>query len=302
MWDILRLAFYRFAAGGWLPARWFEPGLPALQARSARTGHLKLEVVSHCWNYSHFLVYQLSSLVLFPPRNLSVTMTVFYSDEDTRTRDLLAFFSEQQVPGVTWNWQPIAKEELFRRGIGRNRAALATQADWVWFTDCDLMFREGCLDSLAEVLQGRTEALLFPEEERTTDLLADDNPMLQAGNQQPRVLDIDDSTFTSRKISKATGPLQIAHGDVCRAVGYCRRISLYQQPAESFAKCHEDRAFRWLLRSPGVPVQVPGVYRIRHVAKGRYSGSEARSRFRTWLRVWQSRWRDWKGQKASSDH
>lgn len=302
MWDMLRLAFYRFAAGGWLPARWFEPGLPALQARSARTGHLKLEVVSHCWNYSHFLVYQLSSLVLFPPRNLSVTMTVFYSDEDSRTRNLLAFFSEQQVPGVTWNWQPIAKEELFRRGIGRNRAALATQADWVWFTDCDLMFRKGCLDSLADVLQGRTEALLFPEEERTTDLLADDNPMLQAGNQQPRVLDIDDSTFTSRNISKATGPLQIAHGDVCRAVGYCRGISLYQQPVESFAKCHEDRAFRWLLRSPGVPVQVPGVYRIRHVAKGRYSGSEARSRFRTWLRVWQSRWRDWKGQKASSDH
>ena len=299
MWNLIRLAFFRFAAGGWIPAGWFEPNLPAESERAARTGHLTLEVVSHCWNYSHFLVYQLSSLVLFPPNKLDVTMTVFYSPEDTRTEALLAFFGRHAGPGVSWNWQPIPKQELFRRGIGRNRAALATKADWVWFTDCDLMFREGCLDSLADVLQGRRDALLFPREERTTDLLAEDNPMLKAGSAGPQVLDIDVTSFTTRAIAKATGPLQIAHGDVCRAVGYCRNISLYQQPVESFAKCHEDRAFRWLLRSQGQPINVPAVYRIRHIAKGRYAGSETRSRFRTWLRVWQSRWRDWKQGKAS---
>ena len=292
MWNLIQLAFFRFAAGGWIPPAWFEPDLPPESERTVRTGHLNLEVVSHCWNYSHFLVYQLSSLVLFPPRKLDVTMTVFYSPEDTRTEELLAFFGKQEIPGVTWNWQPIPRQELFRRGIGRNRAALATKADWVWFTDCDLMFREGCLDSLAEVLQGRRDALLFPQEEHTTDLLAENNPMLKAGSAGPQVLDIDTSSFTTRTITKATGPLQIAHGDVCRAVGYCRKIGLYQQPVESFAKCHEDRAFRWLLRSQGEPIEVPGVYRIRHVSKGRYSGSTARSRFRTWLRVWQSRWRD----------
>lgn len=295
MWNLIRLAFFRFAAGGWIPASWFEPDLPPEGERSARTGHLKLEVVSHCWNYSHFLVYQLSSLVLFPPQKLDVTMTVFYSPEDTKTGELLAFFESQTVPGVTWNWQPVPKQELFRRGIGRNRAALATQADWVWFTDCDLMFRENCLDTLADVLQGRRDALLFPEQEHTTDLLAEDNPMLRAGTSGPQVLDIDTSSFTTRQITKATGPLQIAHGDVCRAVGYCRNIGLYQQPVESFAKCHEDRAFRWLLRSQGEPVQVPGVYRIRHVSKGRYSGgNDTRGRLRTRLRVWQSRWRDWR--------
>lgn len=293
MWNLIQLAFFRFAAGGWIPPSWFEPDLPPEDQRAARTGHLQLEVVSHCWNYSHFLVYQLSSLVLFPPKKLDVTMTVFYSPEDTRTEELLAFFGQQEVPGVTWNWQPIPKQELFRRGIGRNRAALATKADWVWFTDCDLMFREDCLDILAEVLQGRRDALLFPEEERTTDLLAEDNPMLEAGSAGPQVLDIDTSSFTTRTITKATGPLQIAHGDVCRAIGYCRSIGLYQKPVESFAKCHEDRAFRWLLRSQGEPIDVPGVYRIRHIAKGRYTGSETRSRFRTWLRVWQSRWRVW---------
>lgn len=289
MKDSLQLAFYKFAAGGLIPARWFEPDLPPLEQRAARKGRLTVEVVSHCWRYSHFLVYQLSSLVLHPPKDIDVIMTVFYAAEDEKTVELLDFFAQQTVPGVRWNWQALPKQALFRRGIGRNRAALETKADWVWFTDCDLMFREGCLDTLAKLLQGRRDALVFPQEERRTTLLADDNPMLQAGTVEPQILDIDDSSFAAFHPSRATGPLQIAHGDVCRAVGYCRNIRLYQTPVESFAKCHEDRAFRWLLRSQGVPLPIPGVYRIRHLEKGRYTGVESRTRLRTWLRVRQSR-------------
>jgi len=287
----LQLAFYRLAAKGLVPARWFEPDLPPLEERMARKGRLSLEVVSHCWNYSHLLVYQLSSLVCYPPRDIDVTMTVFYAPEDKKTEQLLKFFKSQEVPGVRWNWRPMPRQELFRRGIGRNMAALETKADWVWFTDCDLMFRDNCLDALAELLQGRRDALIFPQEEHCTDLLEDDNPMLKSGGEE-QVLDIDVSEFVTFHPSRATGPLQITHGDVCRAVGYCRNISLYQTPVESFAKCHEDRAFRWLLRSQGVPLPIPGVYRIRHIKKGRYSGSEADTRLRTWLRKLQSRRRD----------
>ncbi len=289
--DTLALYFYRFAAGGLLPARFFEPALLPREARAARTARLSLEIVSHCWQYAHLLVYQLSSLATFPPTDMDVTMTVFYSPEDSRTAALLEFFAGKQVPNVRWNWQPLPSTALFRRAIGRNRAALDTTADWVWFTDCDLMFRNNCLDSLAAALQGRQDALVFPREERCTDLLAEDNPLLRAGNHSPQVLDIDDRVFVSRFPGRATGPLQIAHGDVCRAIGYCRNIAIYQKPVDSFAKCYEDRAFRWLLRSQGEPLDVPGVYRIRHVSKGRYGGSDTSNRIRTRLRQWQSRWR-----------
>ena len=292
MKQALQLAFYRLAAKGFVPASWFEPDLPPVEKRAAREGRLSLEVVSHCWNYSHLLVYQLSSLVRYPPRDIDVTMTVFYAPEDQKTARLLEFFSGQSVPGVNWNWRPLPRQQLFRRGIGRNLAALETKADWVWFTDCDLMFRDGCLDALAKLLQGRRDALVFPQDEHCTDLLEEDNPMLKAGVGEEQVLDIDTSEFVTFHPSRATGPLQIAHGDVCRAVGYCRNIRLYQTPVESFAKCHEDRAFRWLLRSQGVPLPIPGVYRIRHVKKGRYSGSETDTRVRTWLRIAQSRRRD----------
>ena len=285
----LLLTFYRLAASGALPARWFEPGLPPVEARAARTGRLSLEVVSHCWNYSHLLRYQLSSLVLFPPRDIDVTMTVFYCPEDSGTARLLEFFSAQSVPTVRWNWRPLPRQQLFRRAIGRNLAALATQADWVWFTDCDLMFRDKCLDTLAELLQGQRAALVFPSEERCTDLLSDDDPMLHPETDVPQVVDIDTTRFVTYHRDRATGPLQIAHGDVCRAVGYCRNIRIYQEPVQGFAKCHEDRAFRWLLRSKGEPLPIGGVYRIRHVRKGRYTGSAGGNRLRTWLRVMQSR-------------
>ena len=288
----LRLAFFKFAASGYLPARWFEPDLPPVSVRAAKTGRLHVEVVSHCWNYSHMLVYQLSSLVLHPPAEVDVTMTVFYSPEDERTQSLLAFFSGQTIKNIRWNWQPLPRQKLFRRSIGRNSAALSTKADWVWFTDCDLVFHEGCLDTLCSLLQGKREALYFPDEERCTDLLEEDSPMLKAGAEGLQLLEVDTSSFVTFHPTRATGPLQITHGDVCRAIGYCRSIGVYQEPEESFAKCHEDRAFRWLLRSQGVSLPVPGVYRIRHVKKGRYSGSEANTALRTQLRQMQAKRRD----------
>lgn len=282
--------FLRFAAGGLIPASWFLSALPSRQERAAKCGRLSVEVVSHCWNYSHLLVYQLSSLVTQPPVNVDVVMTVFFCEEDAETCALLEHFATMDIPGVTWNWRPLSKPMLFRRGIGRNLAARETRADWVWFTDCDLMFREGCLDALGELLQGRRDALVFPREERCTSLLADSDPMLQAGGGAPQIVDISTEQFTVRPRTRATGPLQITHGDVARAAGYCESLRLYQQPSETWCKAYEDRAFRWLMRTQGTPIDLPGVYRIRHVEKGRYTGSSASTsvrsrirRFTSWL-------------------
>jgi len=285
------LGFFRLAAKGCVPARWFESDLPQKQERTARDGRLKLEIVSHCWNYSHLLVYQLSSLVNFPPSTIDVTMTVFYCPEDSETLRLLDYFGNIEVPNVTWNWRSLPRQKLFRRGIGRNMAALQTCADWVWFTDCDLMFREKCLDTLADCLKKSREALFFPEEERCTTLLAEDNLLLQAGSGEPEVMDIDPEIFTGHSPGRATGPLQIVHGDVCRAVGYCRSVPLYQMPSETWCKAHEDKAFRWLLQTRGVPIPVPSVYRIKHIFKGRYryTKTNTSNKFRMWLRKCQAR-------------
>jgi hypothetical protein len=269
--DSLELLFLRFAAGGMVPAKWFLPEVPDEASRAARTGILKIEIVSHCWNYAHFLVYQLSTLVLFPPTRAEVTMTVFYAHEDEGTRKLLSFFHDIRVPGVIWNWQALPKEKLFRRAIGRNQAALASGADWIWFTDCDVLFRQQCIDELATLLQGRRDVLVYPNVERVTPLLTEGDPILtHGGDANYRLLDIDDAKFTEHALTRATGPMQITHGDVARACGYCNSLKFYQRPAGYWCKAHEDRAFRWLLRSRGVGLDIPNVYRIRHLYKGRY--------------------------------
>ncbi|MBX2825316.1 MAG: hypothetical protein KTR33_11350, partial [Gammaproteobacteria bacterium] len=105
--DNLKVHFFRLAAGSRLPATWFENRVPGIAERQAKTGKLHIEIVSHCWRYSHMMLYQLSSLVLYPPAECTVTMTVCYSEEDTDTKELLDFFAEQTVSSVRWNWLPL---------------------------------------------------------------------------------------------------------------------------------------------------------------------------------------------------
>lgn len=282
--DSLVSVSLRLAASGLAPARWFRPALPPRSQRAARKGPLHIEMVSHCWRYAHFLVYQLSSLVRYPPRDGHVTMTVYYCEEDRDTVELLEYFGAMEVPNVTWQWRALPRPALFRRAIGRNEAALQTRADWIWFTDCDLMFRKGCLDGLVEQLQERTDALVFPRIERVTPLLADQDPMLNPGIETRRLADVDDTRFTELPRDRATGPLQITHGDVARAVGYCSHLRYYQRPSDTWCKAREDRAFRWLLGTRGTPLDIPGVYRIRHETKGRYTGSATNTRLRSLVR------------------
>ena len=165
--------FYRLAACGMLPRKLFAPELPGPKrdpAASDPSRPLRLEIVSHCWRYAPHLTYQLSSLVLHPPKEVDVKMTVFHAPGDVDTVRLLDRAGGRDVPNITWNWQPIEKDRLFRRGIGRNLAALATEADWIWFTDCDVVFHEGALDAAAKVLRGRDDYLVFPRSHWVTDM------------------------------------------------------------------------------------------------------------------------------------
>lgn len=286
-WHGLQGWLVRQAVNGLLPLRrlW-----PAADVRPApKTGRLSLEIVSHCWRYSHLLEYQLGSLIAHPPCEVDVVLTVYFSREDERTLRLLELASRTRVPGVRWNWRALPKEQLFRRSIGRNHAALATTADWIWFTDCDVVFGEGCLDALARALQGRVDPLVFPCQENLTTLLDDETV---AGGAEPALRTPSGAiAFATTPVAKAKGPLQITHGDVARAMGYCRHIAAYQREEPSFRKCYEDTAFRWLLGTHGVPVDAPGVSRIRHLTKGRYSGPAAQTAVRRLLRRLQDRLR-----------
>jgi len=284
---VLHNLFFRYS-DRIIPPNWFLSRLPSADEMNAYTGRLSIEIVSHCWNYSHLLAYNLSSLVNYPPQDIDVTMTVFYSPEDQGTVNMLEYFSGIEVPGVEWNWRQLSTDHLLRRAIGRNKAALETKANWVWYIDCDLIFHQGCLDSLASSLQGRKDALLYPKTEHITSLLEDQNPILKNGS-NPEIIDIDPSIFHIRYIPRAVGAYQITHGDIARACGYCNHIRVYQTPTRHWRKTYEDRTYRWLLRTQGVVIDIPGIYRIRHSSKGRYSKGTIWSKVRRLVRATESK-------------
>ena len=231
---------------------------------------MRIQIVSHCWNYSRLLTYQLSSLALHPPEKLDVIMTVFYNEEDQRTCEVLDYFAERDVPGVTWQHWHQEKGELFRRAIGRNLAALANEVDWIWMTDCDQVFHEGCLDALAELLpQHRHAKLLFPRLVACTSHLEEDDSLFDAVEAGPRIVDIEPRQFSPVEHFKAVGALQIVRGDVAREVGYCKDIARFMRPARQFGRTREDRKFRHLLGTHGDPIELPGLFRIEHRPKGR---------------------------------
>jgi hypothetical protein len=300
-------SFYRLAASGLVPRRWVATEPPAEPARADSPADppaaasadppapgdrpLKIEIVSHCWRYSRFLAYQLSSLALRPPTTVTVEMTVFYSPEDRDTAALLERFGALAVHNVRWRWRALETTRLFRRAIGRNMAALETDADWIWFSDCDVVFHDGALDAAASVLRGRTEGLVFPRVHRVSDLLEDDDARLRTA-EGDGLVDIDPGEFHVETRDKAVGGFQIVRGDLARAAGYCAAIPFYQEPVPDWQKTYEDRTFRWLLGTDGEPVEIPGLYRIRHAAKGRDPARAGRARTpgdllraaRVWLR------------------
>lgn len=280
----LRNLFYSRAVGSVLPVRWFAPEAPRPDALDVPEGRLRLEIVSHCWRYAHLLRFQTSSLVEHPPAHVDVTYTLYHAAEDAPVRELIERFDAQAVPNVTWNWRTLPRGELFRRAIGRHRAALASEADWLWFADCDLIFHAGCLDSLAVALRGKRTGLVFPASERITPLLPGDHPMLNQVPGPRGTIDIDPALFDESPIEKAKGAFQICHGDVARAVGYCGTIPLYQKPSDVWRKTYEDTVFRRLIGYPGEPVDVRALYRIRHVEKGRYAAGSVWSRLRGGIR------------------
>lgn len=272
--------------GSVLPVHWFGPRAPEPSELTQASGRLTVEIVSHCWQYAHLSVYQLSSLVNYPPQNIDMHYTFFYAEEDRATTKLVQTFGQMQVPNVTWHWCAIPRDQLYRRAIGRNQAALNTQADWIWFADCDLIFHAGCLDSIATALDGKALKLAFPASEQITGLLAADDPIVNLPTDNPSVVDIDPKLFSRGSITKAKGAFQIVHGDVARKCGYCRDLTHYQQPTNRWRKTFEDTAFRRLIKDEGQAVPIVGLHRIRHQVKGRYAKNSLLSRVRQGIRQW----------------
>ena len=129
---------------------------------------------------------------------------------------------------------------------------------------------------------------MYPEIELATAVL--DAASVAQAEPETLLSHADPARCTARRLTRATGPMQITRGDTARALGYCAAVEAFQQPARRWCKAHEDRVFRRQLRTAGTPLPVPAVYRLRHAEKGRDAGRERP--LRRHLRRLRSAWQD----------
>jgi hypothetical protein len=246
---------------------------------------MKIEFVTHCWNYWRCLSLQLSSFILYPTEEVEVIVSVCYSPEDTATTDrlnqIVGWLQDNGCPkNLELRLHPMENSLLFRRAIGRNMLALKTEADWVWFADCDMMFDGGAIDNLGRYLTNLEEEspdikMVFPRYVRASTQENGDELIYSVGDVWDEPLRASLTGFHKKRYNAAIGGAQVVRKDVCVSKGYLNDYPQYRRPETRWKRTREDPLFRRkCIGSRGHPVVesniCDGVSRVRHTKRGRF--------------------------------
>lgn len=228
---------------------------------------MSILIVSHCYaglhpQYARLLRFQLSSLVLHPPKT-EIVYAACLTPSDHLTLEALSAFASR----LHLRYYPMDPPHLFRRCIGRNAAAKASQEDIVWFTDVDYVFGLGSLDHLDQNMP-KSKTLVWPRRVLHSVSLEDGSKMtLEA---EGDLFEIDPDRFEPRYHTFSIGGAQIVHGDFAREHGYLSGTKWQNYlETEPFRCFRDDGVYRRFCESQGKTksIHIPEVYRIRHTHK-----------------------------------
>ncbi len=224
-----------------------------------------IELVSHCYaethpHFAYCLQAQLLSIRHNRP-NCGVKVTVCCIESDTKTVEVIQA-EEDWVSPLYMN----TVEELGRRAVGRNRAALFTAADIIWFTDVDHLFVDNVLDDLCKFEWPEYTTMIYPKDimisknHKTGDLQS-----MLARNGWSHCFNKKD--FIPKHYWKAIGGVQIIKGAFARNHGYLNNtkwMTCFNK--KPFGDFKDDMAYRKFHADHGIiqGVDLPGVYRLRH--------------------------------------
>ena len=226
-----------------------------------------VRVVAHCWNYSRLLSYHLSALVLHRPQESHVVMTVCYSPCDKQTVDMLDFFADFKIPNVTWDWYPMEKNRLCRRAIGRNELARMGGTDFTFYADVDYILRGDVIDAAVQEI-GDRHALFYPRDVLQSKTHQDGDAEIERVT-EPGLYELESSRYDIIKLDRPIGGAQWLRSDFLREKGYLPDGHKFLNPEPSWKRTYEDARCRGYWGLPWKPLDVQGVYRIRHSERGR---------------------------------
>ena len=232
-----------------------------------------IEMVTHCYNppgtdqYAQLLKWQLASLANNPPKT-RYQITVCHWDRDEAMFDMIAGLKELCL-GVSLSFLPMEQGKLFRRAIGRNIRAKRTKAKVIWFTDCDYLFGEGCLDTVVDLVS-QNMGLCIPATVKINVDHATGNAAIERERDNP-LPQIIESEFKERREKKAIGGLQIIGGRTANQIGYLDGTSWVDpvDASKGFRSCRCDKVWRTKNKLASTRLPILNCYRMRHELDGR---------------------------------
>lgn len=227
---------------------------------------MHLEVVTHCWRYEGYLAHQLASLIRNQPTRHELTVTVFTGETEA------AMLTSLCVPS-TVRWWIQEPRNLCNRAIGRNMAAKATRADWVWFADCDYVVGRRWLDRVCDVLM-QLEPRIVIAYPRTVArcggphgrYLAAEAVALARAGALTSLKFVAGDDFVSERCCRSSGGTMFVRGAVCRQRGYLdgNGAALAPVDTDQWQPPIQDPYFRQdvLKGSREATFKVRGLYRL----------------------------------------
>jgi len=148
----------------------------------------------------------------------------------------------------------MAASIIYQRPIGRNIVAKLTNADIVWFADCDYIFGRDCLDyfgTLSDNIVYHPEVIYRIERKIKVQ-------MIRAAR-VPNIIDVDTSHFKPDYLRRAIGGAQIISGDTTREMGYLPLDAEWQQSLDKYSR--DDGSACWRNQFTTVEkLAIPAVY------------------------------------------
>ncbi len=226
-------------------------------------------IVTHAYavrfpQYAAFLRYQLASLEACP----GLTVAVCHCAEDEAVSSVVRWFTRKSRLAILQFLLPV--EQLGRRAIGRNQAALSSKEDFVFFTDVDHVFDPEVFAAIPNRFAQCGAVMIFPKQIMIhQDHAAGDaaaQSAVQSSEMRPA---IDKSQFIPKHYGKAIGGVQIVRGEFARKYGYLADDPKWQAPrtdGKPFGDFRDDVVYRGFCLQYGEikGVDLPGIWRLRH--------------------------------------
>ena len=133
---------------------------------------MKLEICIHCHSYQHRLCWMLSSILQQKGDIPEILVSISYTPENgnPKTKEVIALFREKGLDILEIELEP---KDAPNRSIPRDMRAGATEANWILYADCDMVYSPMFFDDIKKKLESdefKDETMVLGADRHSLDI------------------------------------------------------------------------------------------------------------------------------------